>query len=193
MLGFPICPDTNTNNYTEKGKASSELSCSNIDTSNLLPGEMPQGTYRVFPYNIRDKFFAVDPFTNLYSVKLAKVLGDGEFVTIKEFNLPQVRGIYNGSFAKFIEYCHECGCEYDCECAQLVVDADWLTCPDDLMLLLADMITYESDCSKNIKSESVTGHSWSYGDRHAPETVQSNINIIRRYAGPNGSLARPII
>ena len=99
---------------------------------------------------------------------------------------------------KYIEKCETCFCDCDCkDCVQLIVDADWVDftdeksdIPDDLLYLWCDMINYWADPDKDIKSESVDGHSWSRGDIKAPEEMIENKLILEKYAGPYGSIVR---
>ena len=84
----------------------------------------------------------------------------------------------------------------------LAVEADWIDCyPDDIMYLWADMIDYYSNPNYSVmgslKSESVTGHSWSRGDAGggkdgdmAPEANPANKDLLTRYAGPYGKVTR---
>ena len=77
------------------------------------------------------------------------------------------------------------------------MDADWVDftddesdIPDDLLYLWCDMINYWADPDRDIKSESVDGHSWSRGDIRAPEELIENKLILDKYAGPYGSIIR---
>lgn len=188
LLGFTLSPK---NLYNELGKAQRECACPDIDTSSLLPADEEQGIVKLFPYNSRDQYLHVDPFKNVYSAKLVYVTTDGDYVTVKTFE--NVKPQYGrDGIGNYVEKCISCNlCECDCDdCLQLAVDAEWIDClPDDLMYLWADMVTHEIDCNKNIKSESVTGHSWSKADTRSPEQLPHNILLLKRYAGPYGSVA----
>ena len=52
------------------------------------------------------------------------------------------------------------------------------------------MVDFYGDQYRNIKSESVDGHSWSKGDIKAPEEEKTALLLLRRYAGPFGSIIR---
>lgn len=198
LLGFTLF---SKNIYNELGKAPQECACPDVDISTLLPADGVNGIYKLFPYNKHDKNIHVDPFTNMYKVKLVYVTTNHDFVTVKEFNgkdfneYARPKYMQNG-IGKFIEKCETCFCTSSCyceECLQIAIDADWLTCyPDDLMYLWVDMITYESDCDKNLVSESVDGHSWSKAKDSviAPQASLEGINILKKYAGPNGSISK---
>lgn len=189
LLGYTLAP---SDLYNELGKAQNDCACPNVDTSNLLEPDEAEGVYKLFTYNKNDKFLFVDPFKEIYSVKLVYVEHDSEFVTVK--TLKNVKPQFGrDGIGKYIENCQTCACECDCDgCVQLAVEADWLDCyPDDILYLWADMIDYELDCNKNYKSESVDGHSWSKTDDaiSRPETLPQNVLLLKRYAGPYGSVA----
>lgn len=187
LLGFTLKAQ---NLYNELGKSRLDCSCLNVDTSNLLPADDEEGTYKLFSYNNLDRYFHVDPFKRVYKVKLVYVQGDGEFVTIKTFDNAKAQYGRDG-IGNYIEKCLECMCTCSCEdCVQLAVDADWLDCyPDDILYLWCDMIDYQLDCSKGLKSESIEGHSWTKADTRAPEELPHNVLLLKRYAGPYGSVA----
>lgn len=189
QLGYTLNP---SNLYNELGKARNECACPKVDTSTLLSPDEEKGVTKLFTYNKDDQFFHVDPFTELYSVKLVYVHGDSEFVTIKTLN--NVKAQYGrDGIGKYIENCRDCQCSCECDgCVQLAVDADWLDCyPDDILYLWADMIDYQIDCKKGLSSESIEGHSWSRTKEASmsPETLPHNVLLIKRYAGPYGSVA----
>lgn len=187
LLGFTLNPE---NLYRELGKSRRDCACPNVDTSTLLPADEAEGVYKLFPYNSLDRYFHVDPFKEVYKVKLVYVEGNGEFVTIKEFKNAKPQYGRDG-IGNYIEKCLECVCDCSCDdCVQLAVDADWLDClPDDLMYLWADMIDYQLDCTKDLKSQSVEGHSWAKADTRSPEELPHNVLLLKRYAGPYGSVA----
>lgn len=187
LLGFTLKPQ---NLYNELGKSRLDCACLNVDTSTLLPADEAEGIYKLFSYNNLDRYFHVDPFKQVYKVKLVYVQNDGEFVTIKTFNNAKAQYGRDG-IGNYIEKCLECLCDCSCEdCVQLAVDADWLDCyPDDIMYLWCDMIDYQLDCSKGLKSESIEGHSWTKADTRAPEELPHNVLLLKRYAGPYGSVA----
>lgn len=209
MLGFSLKPK---NLYTEKGKVQFEGYLPVEDTTNLLPPDDEEGTYKLFPYNENDKYFHVDPYTNMHKVKLVMPQTDGDFVTITD--LDNVVAEYGrDGIGKYIqrhwawftwEWYRTWRLSYWGEPSgvMLAVDADWIDCyPEDILYLWADMVTYYSDknfsVTGNIKSESVDGHSWSKGNAGggkegdmAPENNPANRLILARYAGPFGSIVR---
>jgi len=200
MLGFTLKPK---HLYTEKGKSPYEGASPLNSSLELLPADNEEGLYKLFRYTEKDKFLCVDPFKNVYKVKLVLPQNDGEFITITDLD-NVVPEFMQGGIGKYIEKYEEWfnwqwyktwkiswhGNNVDSG-LQIAVDADWLDCyPDDLLYLWADMITYHADPAKEVKSESVDGHSWSKGDVTAPENKKENRLLLTRYAGPYGSVFR---
>lgn len=193
MLGFTLTPaERNTNLYTELGKTTNECGCSNIDEDNLLPADSVTYAYRMYDYNEKDRYLFVDPMTAVHKVKLVK---DG--VTVKTFTTDEytVNFDQNG-LAKFIDVnCKECLCVCICkQCVQLAVDATWAfeTIPDDLLYVWADMVTYYADCKTDVKSETLGTHSYTKFDRREAEFLPHNLAVIKKYAGPYGSVTKVV-
>lgn len=195
MLGFTLKA---THIYKELGKTQVDCVCPDVpQSSKLLPPDEVKGIIKIFPYNYKDKFLMVDPFHEVYAVKLGKVTENKEFITFKTFENITKQYMSQG-IGKYIEKCQTCFCDCNCkDCVQLIVDADWVDftneesdIPDDLLYLWCDMINYYADPAKDIKSESVDGHSWSKGDVTAPEEQLLNKLLLQRYAGPYGSITR---
>ena len=195
LLGFTLEP---SDIYSELGKTQVDCVCPDIpESSSLLPPDVVKGIYKVFPYNSKDKFFHIDPFLEVYNVKLVRVLDNRQFITYKTFETFTKQYMTQG-IGKYIERCETCFCDCACkDCVQLAVDADWVDftsessdIPDDLLYLWCDMIDYYADPTHDIKSESVDGHSWSKGDVLAPEEKEGIKLLLRRYAGPFGSIIR---
>jgi len=188
MLGYTLDPTkVNTNLYNELGKSPIECSCSNVDVSSLLPPDSVQFAYRLYRYNNKDRFLFVDPFTELYKVKLVK-----DNITIRTFKPEEIRVQYGrDGIAKYIEVCETCFCICECVgCVQLAVDAkwQWQTIPDDLLYAWTDLIDYYIDCGKNIKSESIGPHSYTKFDQLLPQEDIRITSVLQRYAGPYGTL-----
>lgn len=195
ILGFTLKPE---HIYTELGKAQQDCVCPDIpESSQLLPADAVNGVIKVFPYNNKDRFLHIDPFKDVYAVKLVRVTENHEFVTVKTFDTFTKQYMSQG-IGKYIEKCDTCFCDCDCkDCVQLAVDADWIDLtddeddiPDDLWYLWCDMIDYYADPDRDIKSESVDGHSWSKGDIKAPWEEDYAKLLLKRYAGPFGSIVR---
>ena len=201
MLGFTLSRDKiNTNIYNELGKTNKDCFCLSVNTSTEVlqdPDEV-ENAYRLFRFNKKDRYFEVDPFTAVHSVKLVKIQQgqeNGEGITIKTFDKDKIRlQLGRDGIGKYIERCRECMCDCNCngDCVQLAVDADWLfddCLPIDLLDVWADMVQYQMDCKKDIRSESMIGYSYTKFDRVDPETTPKNIAILQRYAGPYGSVS----
>lgn len=196
MLGYTLDPEkVTTNFYNELGKTQLECACPNVDTENLDAPDAVVGAYRLFNYDEYDKFFHVDPFSAVHKVKLVHIRpGTGDQgITLKTFDADEIRVHFGrDSWSKYIEHCSDCLCLCECsECVQLAVDATWLwtsDIPSDLLYVWADMVTHYADCKRNIKSESITTHSYTKFDKTAPESEPGNLAVIRRYAGPHGSV-----
>jgi hypothetical protein len=196
LLGYTLSSDlVNENLYNELGKSQLDCFCPTVDIQNLDDPDPVVTAYRLYPYNPNDKFLHVDPFTRLNKVKLVYVKpGDGaNGVTIRTFEDDEIRvSVGRDGIAKYIERCERCYCECQCQdCVQLAVDADWLwpdgDWPTDLQYLLADMVTYYADPKRDIRSESITTHSYTLNARTAPERDPANAAVLRKYAGPYGS------
>jgi len=202
LLGFTLDPEkVNQNLYIEQGKAIAQCACPNVDTE-LDPPDPVVFAYRQYSYNPNDKFFHVDPFYEVYEVKLV-----WNNITIKTFELDEFRPNFANGWGKFIENCQHKICVCSCKnCVQLAVDAEWLfacdssvdssvseSCiSDDILDIWADMVTYYADCKKDVKSESIGSHSYTKFDNKPPENESYNLAILKKYAGPNGSLTKVI-
>lgn len=200
MLGYTLDKQkSHENHYDEKGKA--KVACpfrgiiSDINDMELDPADEVKGSYRLFNYNSNDQYLEVDPFTKLYSVKLVFVQSGGEDadgITHKTFSDGKIRVHKKNGVSKYIERCKECFCLCDCDdCVQIAVDADWLNedcLPEDLLMVWASMVEYACDDKSDIIAETLGTHSYRREASGSPETMDENIAIIKRYAGPNGTV-----
>lgn len=200
MLGFTLNPEKITNLYNEVGKTRDECACPSvaIEDASLEDPDEVTGAYRLFPYNKLDQYLHIDPFNEVYKVKLVwiKQGAGNDGVTLRTFDTDRVRvNAGRDGLKKYLELCRDCFCECGCSnCVQLAVDADWLwdeaaNIPDELLYVLADMVTYYSDQKRNVKSESITTHSYTKFDKTAPEAEPYNLSVIKKYAGPHGSVS----
>jgi len=190
MLGFTLNPKkANQNFYNELGKSAVDCPCPNVDPDNLLDPDEIVNAYRLFPYDSRDEYLHIDPFSEVHAVKL--VFND---ITVKTFDNTREQFNFDG-WGKYLQNCKSCVCKQDCYCVQLAVDADWLNpCKySDIMDVWAEMVTYYADCKKDVKQESIGAHSYTKFDNTKPETEHQNILILKRYAGPNGTLSRKLV
>lgn len=195
LLGFTLDPSkVEQNLYNESGKSPNECSCSSVASESLLDPDEVVFAYRLYDYNDKDVVLRLDPFEEVYKVKLVK-----DDVTIRTLDSDEYRVIYGkDGLARSIEVCKTCFCTCDCSgCVQLAVDAKWLwseELPADLQYVWADMATYYADNKRDIKSQTVGPHSWTKFANTPPQDLEANIAILKRYGGPNGSLNRiPVI
>lgn len=199
LLGYTLDPTLrNTNNYNELGKASSDFSCSIANDATLLPPDPVVTAYRLYNYNPKDPFLHVDPFTDVNKVKLVYIRqgASPNGITVKTFEYVreyQGRTAWSKYLSEFDDYysyrsCHDHN-------LQLAVDAVWQfeTIPDELLDVWADMTTYYSDDRSNVKSESILTHSYTKFDTDKPETRSENMQVLTKYAGPHGTLAKQVV
>lgn len=207
MLGYSLTPAiASENQYDELGISKDLcpffLQTSN-ETDNLDPADPVHGAYRLYPYNRSDVNLPIDPVTKIYAVKLVFIRPGStpNGITHKTFEYGRLNVISRNRVTKYIErdkfrglWCH-CDCEY--QCVQMAVDADWLgedlaALPIDLLDVWADMVTYYTDCKFNVKLEWLASHKVEKWVNEKPEEIANNLKIIKKYAGPNGSV-NPVI
>jgi hypothetical protein len=214
LLGFTLDPDlVNKNFYNETGKTLIECSCPNV-TDTLLDPDIVVGAYRLYSYNALDEYLHIDPFYEIFKVKLVRFDGaDG--ITVKEFT--EFTPIYKEDWGKYIEVCDDCCfctlCEDCTDCLQLAVDADWAfpntadstigdssvggtvtAIPDDLLYVWCDLTDYLVGGKENIKSESIGSHSYTKFDKDSsPLDKLENKQVLAKYAGPKGSMAKRFV
>lgn len=212
LLGYSLSSSQNIDK-TEIGKVQFEggIPLYPVNTGELLPPDTAVGTYRLFYYNDKDLYLKSDPTRNIYHVKLVQALNDDQFVTIVD--LEDFTAKRYGKFGKFIQrstgwfnwnwYGWLINRLGNGNGLMVAVDAEWLNednMPQDLAFLWADMVAYYSDenysVSGSLKSESVTGHSWSRntagggkGVDLSPEQSDAGMKTLSQYVGPNGTLA----
>jgi len=203
LLGFTLNADkVMENKYDELGQSSESCVCPNFATSGLTAADFVNGAYRLYGYNKSDKYLHIDPATNVYNVKLVWVRNglEGAGVTLTTFEPDTVNVQFNNdgfiTYINNVELIRSTLCDSDYEKVQLAVDGDWLweeDIPADLLYVWTDMITYYSDKKHNVKSESIDSHSYSLGEVKVPQAEDYNIAILKKYAGPKGSITRTII
>lgn len=187
LLGYTLNSElVDDNQYVELGKTQAECECWNVNTEQLEPADEVVGAYRLFPYYPDDPFLGIDPASAVYAVKIVQ-----NGVTFNTLDPDEYCVHWKNGIATYIEQkTWFCSCNQPCHCSQLAVDADWLwptDLPADLLGIWAEMITYYSAEKKNIKSESLGSHSYTFSDStRSPETESVSSSILQRYAGPNG-------
>lgn len=195
MLGFTLTPaNVNDNEYTEIGKTSTNCPCvDDIDIEDLLDADAVVYAYRMYNYNKKDVMLKIDPCTAVHKVKLVK---DG--ITLYTLDSDDYRIQYKNGVARYIELCQSCySCVISCDCSQLAIDADWVwddadDIPEELLYVWSDMVAYYSDPKLDVKSETLGPHSYSVYAKDKPEEVKENMAVLKKYAGPNGSLHKVV-
>ena len=193
MLGFTLTlADVADNQYIELGKTATDCPCPDtVNVDALLPADDVVFAYRLFNYNIKDKLLSIDPCTVASFVKLVK---DG--VTFYTLDSDDYIVHYKNGIAKYIELCDACySCAVSCECTQMAVDATWVwdvenDIPKDLLYVWSDMVTYYSDPKLGVTRETLGPHSYTIAEAEVPEAIKTNLAVIKKYSGPNGSLHR---
>jgi hypothetical protein len=187
-----------TNYYFEKGKSDRDCFFGTPEDESLNDPDEVVTAYRLYPYNKNDKYFTVDPFTTLNAVKLVYVREGAtpNGITIRTFEQDEVRVIQQKGINKYIQRCESCFCLCECDdCVMLAVDAEWLfedCLPEDLLYIWADGVTYQTDCKRDIKRETLGTHTYEKFDRGNPLESSTTITILKKYAGLNGSLHHDI-
>lgn len=206
MLGWPLVSSKWDDQYLELGKTRNEAcACSSVDPSELDDPDEVQGSTRLFRWNTSDVYLPVDPLTTVYAVKLVSVgnnPGETEGITYRTFETDDysVQWINaETTYARYIKlhehdynrylprhahlYGDYCGQRY-----MVAIDADWgMGCvPLDIQAAWAELVAWQLDCKRDIKSESLGNHSYSKYDKRDPLTLYSG--VLRQYAGPNGTL-----
>lgn len=202
--------------YEELGKTVNECACpkqiKNMDS--FLPADEVQGEVRLFPFDKEASYILIDPCYSVYTLKLVvPLVGDeSKYVTVKQLEnimpniLPNKRGEYK-DFIHYVERCdswpkYVCGC--DCiNCVMLAVDAKWVkNVPKQLFDILTRLILYYmknpysiTEDSRLIKSESVDGHSVSYGDKSELDMLlgsKTYLALIKKFSGPFSPYAKKV-
>jgi len=210
-LGWPLNPQDWDNQYTELGKLPEPESWDfdwdwDIDLDNLDPPDEVVGQLRQYRWDEDDRYLSIDPAVKINAVKLA-----WNNVTVLTLNPQHYRFQWvNGpqGYGKYIEKrpwtlltkwllflwapMPELMFGMEHQFVQLVVDADWGFAnglPIMLQRAWAEQIAYELDLKRDIKSETMLGHSYSKDARVAP--VVKYASTLQKYAGPNSTAIKP--
>lgn len=197
LLGFTLVEaDVDNNEYVSIGQTASDCPCpDDVDVADLEPPDAVVKAYRLYDYKRVDTYLSIDPCTAVNAVKLVK---DG--ITFKTLDSDSYRVQFKQGLAKFIEQI-ECFCaivQDNCWGVQLAVDADWVwededDMPEELRYIWVDMVTFYAKGDKtNLKREALGPHSYSLYEEQPPENIKDNLEIIQKYAGPNGSVNEAI-
>lgn len=196
------------------GCSASGCNC-DVPKENLRPAPVQRGQYRVFNYDSKQPFVFVDPFTKIHNVYICRVEPEGRFITSENNDVVILKKIekyapryFSNDFGKYIQACNEMtvcqeACDSGCtKCSAILVDGDWLdanSIPDELGFLICDYMDWMANGgiqNRGIQSESVDGHSVSYGrnlKEAEPYGNSTALTIIQQYAGPYGMANRKLI
>lgn len=174
--------------YEEIGKVKSICSCpkflKQINEEDMIPADDVEGEIKLFPYDKKMSSLPIDPANAIYKVKLVVPMNGDElkFITVKDLDNVMPRPLSRTQdIIKYIERCdtwpYQCGC--DCpNCTLLAVDADWISkVPKDMHDIISELILYfmrhpySLNTTATIKSESVDGHSVTYGKEESIENI----------------------
>lgn len=192
--------------YTELGKVKSESALTNLDLtklnrSDILPileqTRISKQSVKFFNFDQNLSMLRIDPAENVLSVQLVVFLNNDQenYIVIKD--LTDVMSRVKSSNTDLIHYLERRNDLTFCHgqtTAMLAVDANWLNvAPDELLDVLCELIDFFMAKSARssiapIKSESVDGHSVSYGESETPESILNQTHlkqIIQKYAGPD--------
>lgn len=182
--------------------------CNMKDTTDLDEAPEPVGAYRTAPFDKRLPFQRVDAFTTVNAVYVGKrTESTSELVILKQITNFQPSFRSNG-IGNYIRGCSKNPCAITCgntcgDCVVLIVDANWMTLdnlPEELLYMIFDFMDWMEQggySNGGISSESVDGHSVSYGEWNkrglTPYDDASNQVILSNYIGAFGNTSRQYI
>jgi hypothetical protein len=199
-LGFTLDAERAAQNlYTETGQAPSDSWICGGSDADLLPADTePDEVYRLFTAAEPVSQFSlsaltrIDPCTAISKAKL--VHGTVNVHTFTTSELALLTG--QSGYGRMVNL--EAIFPYPCRCGhqlQVAVSADWLgldddQLPDDLLSVWADLVTWLSDRTRNIKSENRGTRSYTKTEIKSPLEDPINKSILDGYAGPRGTAGR---
>jgi hypothetical protein len=199
-LGFTLDADKAAQNlYTETGKAPSDSWICGGSDADLLPADNePDEAYRLFaqteplgPFQI-NVLTRIDPCKSISKIKLVHGTVSVHTFTTNELALLTGSNGYGHLVDLAVIYPNPCRCEHR---LQVAVSADWLGLdeddqPDDLLSVWADLTTWLSDRTRDIKSENRGTRSYSKFESKSPLDDPFTKSILASYAGPRGTAGR---
>jgi len=190
MLGYTLSEMKRLDNqYEELGQSRFDCSCHGSDHDSVV--DEVEFAYRLFPYNSKDAYLKIDPATEINKIKLVR-----NGVTYKNLDKNDYLFEFKNGLVKYIAQCNVwCGCRDVCDCVQLAVDANWMfdeCMPTDLAMVLIEMADFYADPKKDIKRQTLGTHTYERFDNKLPEEKISNLSVLIKYAGPNGTLSPTI-
>lgn len=202
LLGWPLDPASWENSYIENGKSKNDCTCPDADTDTDPADTYDEGTYRLYAHNPRDRWMRIDPALEVQSIKIVRNGYTCKTLDLSKYQLKTENG--NPTFIQLIDVGDPCNCYQNwsiCGCSNqpksdnqiydIAVHATWAfeTLPDVLLRVLAELVAYEYDLKKDVRSESVVSHSYSKNDPITP--AERYADVLKRYAGPTGTVRRP--
>lgn len=205
ILGWPLDPSDWDDQYEELGKLEGDWNSYNGDPDTLEAPDEVIGVTRLYRWSPVEPYLHIDPATEIHAIKLVR-----NGVTYKtfdplEYSLQMQNGMQpfgryvriDENFLNWFNIWDYPAIIYErrgeVEYVQVAVDAEWAfeELPTPLLKLQADLIAYELDIKRDVKSESVLGHSYSRNTRQEPVTVHAA--TIAKYAGPNGTSTSKVV
>ena len=193
-----------------RGVSKHGCNCGTSDTGedDLDPWPEIQGDIRAAKFDKRLPYQALDAFSTIYAVYIAKrTESRGGFIALKKLtNFQPV--IRSTGFGNYIRGCQKDPCALTCgntcgDCVSLLVDGVWMTVdnlPEELIYMIFDFSDWMEQggySNGGIASESVDGHSVSYGEWNkrglTPFDDDANQAILANYIGAFGNTARHYI
>lgn len=199
-LGFPLTAEkAGQNLYTETGQAPDDSWICGGTDADLLPADSePDEKYRLFtsaeplsPYSAT-ALTRIDPATAISKIKLVHGTVNVHTFTTSELALVTAANGYGRLVDLAVIFPYPCRCGHR---LQVAVSADWLgvqddQLPDDLLSVWADLVTWLSDKTRNIKSENRGTRSYTKAEIKSPLEDPVNRAILESYAGPRGTAGR---
>jgi hypothetical protein len=199
-LGFTLDAEKAEQNlYTETGQAPSDSWICGGSDADLLPADAePDEVYRLFTAAEPESQFSlsaltrIDPCTAISKVKLVHGTVNVHTFTTSELALLMSASGYGRLVDLAVIFPNPSRCQHR---LQVAVSADWLgldddQLPDDLSSVWADLVTWLSDKTRNIKSENRGTRSYTKTETRSPLEDQANRSILESYAGPRGTAGR---
>jgi hypothetical protein len=199
-LGFPLTAEKAEQNlYTETGQAPDDnWICGGSDADLLPADDEPDEKYRLFTADEPLNEFSltaltrIDPATAISKVKLVHGTVNVHTFTTSELALLSNANGYGRLVDLAVIFPNPGRCHHR---LQVAVSADWLGTgddglPDDLLSVWADLVTFLSDRTRNIKSENRGTRSYTKTESKSPLDDPASRAILESYAGPRGTAGR---
>jgi hypothetical protein len=199
-LGFPLTAEkAGQNLYTETGQAPDDnWICGGSDADLLPADDEPDEKYRLFTADEPLNEFSltaltrIDPATAISKVKLVHGTVNVHTFTTSELALLSNANGYGRLVDLAVIFPNPGRCHHR---LQVAVSADWLGTgddglPDDLLSVWADLVTFLSDRTRNIKSENRGTRSYTKTESKSPLDDPASRAILESYAGPRGTAGR---